>query len=422
MNMRIIPCMVTDEYVRGAGAVVGAAGSHDDVALELSFNDTWKDLAKTITWLDAYGENPTLTLLGADMLVGEETYVVPIPAPPKAHAGQMMMTIKGAEVTVDGTESAATMSATAYFEVLPSAWDKDAEAAQDIPATLAEQVHAEMVASVAKIEGMEVSAAEGAEAGVTKEVTETGIALRFTLPVGNLDDELAKQQESLTEQETLAKEIASTLAKKKAGTSIDLGIESATVGQIAQITKVDENGKPTAWMPVDLPSGGGGDATEEVWEFLTEATLEEEVKDVTLDCEPMKKIRVVAYTPAASADTNYMPIVVGTDENEYENHKYIFRVGRFYPTALPRKAATTLELHVAMEEYNGEIIMRLNENKNFARTADYIMGLGGARTASTDGNSTYSQKFNNNFITGVQFNTYSTFPIGSTFKVWGVRA
>ena len=36
-----------------------------------------------------------------------------------------------------------------------------------------------------------------------------------------------------------------------------LGITNATVGQIAKITAVDSNGKPTAWEPVDMASGGG---------------------------------------------------------------------------------------------------------------------------------------------------------------------
>lgn len=37
-----------------------------------------------------------------------------------------------------------------------------------------------------------------------------------------------------------------------------LNITSAAVGQIAKITAVDENGKPTAWEAADMPSGGGG--------------------------------------------------------------------------------------------------------------------------------------------------------------------
>lgn len=37
-----------------------------------------------------------------------------------------------------------------------------------------------------------------------------------------------------------------------------LNITSASVGQIAKISAVDANGVPTAWAPVDMPSGGGG--------------------------------------------------------------------------------------------------------------------------------------------------------------------
>ena len=36
-----------------------------------------------------------------------------------------------------------------------------------------------------------------------------------------------------------------------------MDITGATVGQIAKITAVDASGAPTAWGPVDMPSGGG---------------------------------------------------------------------------------------------------------------------------------------------------------------------
>lgn len=38
---------------------------------------------------------------------------------------------------------------------------------------------------------------------------------------------------------------------------VGMGITGATVGQIAKISAVDDNGVPTAWEPVDMPSGGG---------------------------------------------------------------------------------------------------------------------------------------------------------------------
>ena len=40
-------------------------------------------------------------------------------------------------------------------------------------------------------------------------------------------------------------------------TDLSIGITGAQVGQIAKITAVDAQGKPTAWSPVDLPSGAG---------------------------------------------------------------------------------------------------------------------------------------------------------------------
>lgn len=44
-------------------------------------------------------------------------------------------------------------------------------------------------------------------------------------------------------------------APGKDGAGMD--ITGATVGQIAKIAAVDSNGAPTAWSPVDIPSGGG---------------------------------------------------------------------------------------------------------------------------------------------------------------------
>lgn len=55
---------------------------------------------------------------------------------------------------------------------------------------------------------------------------------------------------------------------------LSLGMTGATVGQIAKITAVDADGKPTAWSPVDMPSGG------ETWELIRDLTLEEDVSSV----------------------------------------------------------------------------------------------------------------------------------------------
>lgn len=57
------------------------------------------------------------------------------------------------------------------------------------------------------------------------------------------------------------------------GTDISLGLTSATVGQIAKITEVDAEGKPTKWEPIDLPSGG------EKWELIADITIPDDAEE-----------------------------------------------------------------------------------------------------------------------------------------------
>jgi hypothetical protein len=86
------------------------------------------------------------------------------------------------------------------------------------------------------------------------------------------------------------------------GTDIALGITGATVGQIAKITAVDSTGKPTAWTPVDMPSGGG-----ETWELINEVTLSEDVMAVVFDKDKsgaafaLRKFVVVGRTKGSNA-------------------------------------------------------------------------------------------------------------------------
>lgn len=65
-------------------------------------------------------------------------------------------------------------------------------------------------------------------------------------------------------------------ADGKDGAGMD--VTGAKVGQIARITAVDSAGKPTAWEPVDMPSGGG-----ETWELINEITLTETVNDLLIN-------------------------------------------------------------------------------------------------------------------------------------------
>ena len=83
----------------------------------------------------------------------------------------------------------------------------------------------------------------------------------------------------------------------------DMGITGAAVGQIAKITAVDDTGKPTAWSPVDMPSGGGG----ETWELINEVTLSEDAMSVVFDKDKsgaafaLRKFAVFGKTKGSNA-------------------------------------------------------------------------------------------------------------------------
>lgn len=135
--MRYIEIECSNEYVKGAGVVIGAAGSYSDVALKIKFSDNWDGMAKHITWLDANGENPTIVYLTANNYDGEY-YTSLIPAEAKAVAGTATMSIKGAD------SSQGTLTAKTEFKVLESVYDENAEEAADITPTVAEQFQAQM--------------------------------------------------------------------------------------------------------------------------------------------------------------------------------------------------------------------------------------------------------------------------------------
>ena len=73
------------------------------------------------------------------------------------------------------------------------------------------------------------------------------------------------------------------------GEDFSLGISSATVGQIAKISAVDDNGVPTAWEPVDMPSGGGGLQWIEVVDITTEEQTQKLTISVDKDGRPISQ-------------------------------------------------------------------------------------------------------------------------------------
>lgn len=161
MSNRIIRCAVENEFIRGGGVVIGAAGSHDDVELELSFSPMWDGTSKKIVWFDALNEQAVVTALTTDLLVeGEDNlYRVPVPWEAKAVEGDMKLTIRGANVT-GTTETRAVVAATVCFRVLPAIWDPLAVEGSEPSASVSDQLQQE----IEDIKGDIVDAAKAADA------------------------------------------------------------------------------------------------------------------------------------------------------------------------------------------------------------------------------------------------------------------
>lgn len=98
---------------------------------------------------------------------------------------------------------------------------------------------------------------------------------------------------------------------------VDLAMTGAAVGQIAKITAVDASGVPTAWEPVDMPSGGGS----EEWELMATVDMVQDATYAKVDLPaPVKKLWVWVKSNSSSllSNTAYLRIAVG--EMAYNNH------------------------------------------------------------------------------------------------------
>ncbi len=147
MEQRIIKLSVKNEYILGEGVVIGAAGSHDEVLLELDFraSPVWHGTTKKAVFYDALGTNPTTILLTTDKLVSGETevYRISVPAEAKGQAGKCFLTIEGV-VTNGETESVRVVTEAAQFDVLQSRRYEQTSDPKPVTPTQAEQLQAEI--------------------------------------------------------------------------------------------------------------------------------------------------------------------------------------------------------------------------------------------------------------------------------------
>lgn len=122
--------------------------------------------------------------------------------------------------------------------------------------------------------------------GVTPDIK---IGTVTTLPAGS---EATASMGGTAEQPML------NLGIPKGGTDASLGITGATPGQIAKITAVDTDGKPTAWEPVEMAGGGE-------WEKIADIELRADTALYVLaDFAVWRKAKVIMRRPTYVSGLN----------------------------------------------------------------------------------------------------------------------
>ena len=109
-------------------------------------------------------------------------------------------------------------------------------------------------------------------------------------------------------------------------TDLSLGITGATVGQIAKITAVDTDGKPTKWEPVDM--AGGEDIWEEIatGEFVEDTAALEISTDKNGEPFTLRKMQIQIVGTANKARMNTR---VGLSSTVYSGvYDYHFFTGK----------------------------------------------------------------------------------------------
>lgn len=111
----------------------------------MEFDEMWHGLTKTVQFQAADMSTPISVTLTANLLEdgSTDTYLVPIPAGAKARHGIMRLAVKGAALNGD-IETNAVLAVYGSFTVKESNWSSDAEEAQDVTPTQAEQLQSEI--------------------------------------------------------------------------------------------------------------------------------------------------------------------------------------------------------------------------------------------------------------------------------------
>lgn len=197
------------------------------------------------------------------------------------------------------------------------------------------------------------------------------------------------------------------------GTDLSLGITGATPGQIAKITAVDTNGKPTKWEPVDMAGGGEREWVEIGEVTTTEDTTEKMTMKFTQDVHgnPLSLKGVLIIGKPIFSDTNKHQCLLVCNDSKYGgNANYLL-----YEQILRNNQTFTVYSEFLRADGINSVAVTAFNSGNVKQNG----GCGTSVNTWSPGND-LSLQFP---MRGVVFTILDTGLLaGSNFKFWGVNA
>lgn len=194
---------------------------------------------------------------------------------------------------------------------------------------------------------------------------------------------------------------------------VSLGISGAQVGQIAKITAVDAQGKPTAWEPVDMASGGEREWVEIGEVTTTEDTTEKMIMKFTQDVHgnPLSLKGVLIIGKPIFSDTNKHQCLLVCNDNKYGgNANYLL-----YEQILRNNQTFTVYSEFLRADGLNSVAVTAFNSGNVKQNG----GCGTSVNTWSPGKDTFLQFP----MRGVTFTILDTGLLaGSNFKFWGVNA
>lgn len=186
---------------------------------------------------------------------------------------------------------------------------------------------------------------------------------------------------------------------------VSLGLTGASIGQIAKVKTVNDNGVPIEWIV--------SNSADDKWELLVDVTLEEAASSYSHEFSiPQRKILVILETPVADANATYSGFVVSFNNEAGTGYKP--ESGTIYPYAVPRTSAV-VSYYMIETYYVGSVPLVIihmpvdDPNKIVSRCLNSLQER-------------YYQKMMVPEIIRFGQNSYGTFPAGTRYRIFGIEA